>query len=134
MRHAVARACLCTCLKHLRRAKKSTPCLRKLPGVQQIACLKVHFPSHSVKHKDLTRKECVFICYFIDSVVKVVLPEAATGGVLCKKVFLKFAKFTGKHLCQSLFFNKFAGTADVFTYRLNLTIFEHSLHKVNEIF
>ena len=31
-------------------------------------------------------------------------------GVLCKKGILKnFAKFTGKHLCQSLFFNKVAG-------------------------
>ena len=30
--------------------------------------------------------------------------------VLCKKDFLKnFAKFTGKHLCHSLFFNKVAG-------------------------
>ena len=26
---AIARACLCTCLKHWRRAKKSTPCLIK---------------------------------------------------------------------------------------------------------
>ena len=41
--------------------------------------------------------------------VKIVLSEAATGGVLYKNVFLKFAKFTGKHLCQSLFFNKVAG-------------------------
>ena len=31
-------------------------------------------------------------------------PEAATVGVL-----RNFAKFTGKHLCQSLFFNKVAG-------------------------
>ena len=30
--------------------------------------------------------------------------------VFCKKVVLRnFAKFTGKHLCQSLFFSKFAG-------------------------
>ena len=30
--------------------------------------------------------------------------------VFCKKGVLKnFAKFTGKHLCQSLFFNKFLG-------------------------
>ena len=30
--------------------------------------------------------------------------------VFCKKdVFKNFAKFTGKHLCQSLFFNKVAG-------------------------
>ena len=59
--------------------------------------------------------------------VKIVLSEAATGGVLYKKVLLKFAKFTGKHLYQSLFLNKFAGTADIFTYHLNLKIFEHTL-------
>ena len=30
--------------------------------------------------------------------------------MFCKKVLLRnFAKFTGKHLCQSLFFNKVAG-------------------------
>ena len=30
--------------------------------------------------------------------------------VFCKKSVLRnFAKFTGKHLCQSLFFNKVAG-------------------------
>ena len=29
--------------------------------------------------------------------VKIVFSEAATGGVLYKKVFLKFKKFTGKH-------------------------------------
>ena len=30
--------------------------------------------------------------------------------VFCKKIALKnFAKFTGKHLCQGLFFNKVAG-------------------------
>ena len=64
----------------------------------------------SVKHKDLRRKSCVFICYFVDSLMKIVLSEAATGGVLYKKVFLKFAKSTGKYLCQSLFLNKFAST------------------------
>ena len=32
--------------------------------------------------------------------------------VFCKKSALKnFAKFTGKHLCQSLFFNNVAGLA-----------------------
>ena len=29
--------------------------------------------------------------------------------VFCKKVLRNFAKFTGKHLCHSLFFNKVAG-------------------------
>ena len=46
---------------------------------------------------------------FTDSVVKTVYSEAATEGLLCEKVFLKFAKFTGKQPCQSLFFNKFEG-------------------------
>ena len=33
------------------------------------------------------------------------LSEAATGGVLYRQgVFKNFAKFTGKHLCQSLFY------------------------------
>ena len=36
--------------------------------------------------------------------------EAATAGVLQKRGVLRnFTKFTGKHLCQSLFFNKVAG-------------------------
>ena len=36
---------------------------------------------------------------------------------LKKGVLRNFAKFTGKHLCQSLFFNKVAGTlAQVFSY------------------
>ena len=58
--------------------------------------------------------------------MKIVLSEAAIGGVLYKKVFLKFQNFTWKHQA-SLFFNKFAGAADVFTYHLNLKIFEHTL-------
>ena len=36
--------------------------------------------------------------------------EAATRGVLIKKdVIRNFTKFSEKHLCQSLFFNKVAG-------------------------
>ena len=35
------------------------------------------------------------------------IPEEATRGVLCKKVFLEISqKFTRKHLCQSLFLIK----------------------------
>ena len=32
--------------------------------------------------------------------------EAVVQRYSVKKLFLKFRKFTGKHLCQSLFFNK----------------------------
>ena len=49
--------------------------LRKLQGVQQIARLKQCHLSKILRgtFKDLTRKSCVFICYFIDSVVNIVL-------------------------------------------------------------
>ena len=87
--------------------------LRKLQDVRQIARLK---QQHSLsftfcKTQRSYKKICVFICYFIGSVVKIVLSEAATGGVLYKKVFLKLTKFTGTYKCPSLFFNKFAGVA-----------------------
>ena len=49
-----------------------------------------------------------------------------SGQVFCKKGVLRnFAKFTGKHLCQSLFFNKVAG--------LRLYLFLY-LHYFNIIF
>ena len=35
--------------------------------------------------------------------------ESGTGGFLWKRCFENFAKFTGKHLCQGLFFNKVTG-------------------------
>ena len=39
-------------------------------------------------------------------------PETAIRVIRYKKrCSTKFAKFTGKHLCQSLFLNKFAGAA-----------------------
>ena len=35
--------------------------------------------------------------------------EAATGGVLLKKVFLKISQSSQEQLCQSLFLNKIEG-------------------------
>ena len=57
-----------------RRAKKHAlfdP--KKNQGVLQIARLKQQcfYLSLSIKHKDLTRKSCVFITYFIGSVAKI---------------------------------------------------------------
>ena len=40
--------------------------------------------------------------------------EAATRGVLKKGVLRNFTKFTGKHLCHSLFFNKISGLPATF--------------------
>ena len=42
----------------------------------------------------------------------VMLKEEQPPEVFCKKgVFRNFAKFTGKHLCQGLFFDKVASLA-----------------------
>ena len=39
-----------------------------------------------------------------------IFPRCSRSELFCKKGVLKnFAKFTGKHLCQSLFFDKAAG-------------------------
>ena len=57
--------------------------------------------------------------------VKIVFSKAAIGGVL------KVQKIRRKTQGQNLFFSKLAGAADVFTYHLNLKIFEQ---KVNDIF
>ena len=57
--------------------------------------------------------------------VKIALSEAATWGILYKKVFLKLNPQENTY--ASLFYNKFAGAAVNFTHPLNLKIFEHSL-------
>ena len=49
--------------------------------------------------------------------------------VFCKKgVLRKFTEFAGKHLCQSLFFNKFAGLKPVTLLKMRLW---HSCFPVN---
>ena len=67
--------------------------LRKLQNVRQIAHLKQQHSLSFTFRKTQRSYTIMFICYFIDSVVKIVLWQAATRGVLYKKVFLKFTKF-----------------------------------------
>ena len=57
--------------------KKASRCAADRTLKQQVFYL-----SLSIKHKDVTRKSCVFVYYFIGSVVKMVLSEAAAWGVL----------------------------------------------------
>ena len=47
-----------------------------------------------------------------------------------KGVLRNFTKFTGKHLCQSLFFNKVAGPATLFKKRLCHSFFPVSFVKL----
>ena len=54
----------------------------------------------NLHHRKVFNKTCFWKC------IEAVLTSLE---VFCKKVILKFfVKFTGKHLCQSLFFNKIA--------------------------
>ena len=101
---------ICIRLRHMRhwtRAKKiRLVWLRKLQDVRQIARLKQRslYFTFCKTERSYKKTMCTnYICCFIGSVVKIVLSKAATGGVLHNKVFLKFAKFTGKYKCQSLF-------------------------------
>ena len=116
MRHAIASTYLCTHLKHLRCAKKAHLLwLKKLQGVQQITHLKQCFYLSKILQetfKDLTRKSYTFICYFIDSVVKIVL-------------YLHFLYTKGNRLQQIKKKQKWWNNSfsEVFTYRLNLKHF-----------
>ena len=50
--------------------------------------------------------------------MKRILGRSSRPEVFCKKAVLRnFGKFTGKHLCQSLFFNKVAEiSTNTFSY------------------
>ena len=50
-------------------------------------------------------------CYgLMNAIVPNLIYRSSRPEMFCKKGVLRnFAKFTGKHLCQSLFFNKVAG-------------------------
>ena len=51
-------------------------------------------------------------------------------GVFCKKDVLRnFAKPTGKHLCQRLFFNKVAGLGTVFFLWILQNFYEHLFYR-----
>ena len=82
MRRAIARTCLRTRLKHWRRAKKSKPCLIKIAS-RRVADRTSKTTTFIIFHFLWNTKilgENHVICYFIDSMVKIVLPEASTGG------------------------------------------------------
>ena len=52
----------------------------------------------------------MFYLQIVSGIVSNPVPEAVVRSCSVKNGVLKnFAKFTGKHLCQSLFFNNVAG-------------------------
>ena len=52
----------------------------------------------------------ILISYCCFSYIILLTGRSSRPEVLCRKGVLRnFAKFTGKHLCQNLFFNKIAG-------------------------
>ena len=56
-----------------------------------------------MKHKYITKKSCLFI-YFIGSVVKIALSEAATGGVLYENMFLESSQNSQENTYARVFF------------------------------
>ena len=88
MRRAIARAGLRTRLKHLRRAKKSTPCLIK---------------KASRRAADRTSKTTTFFIFHYLWITKILRQNHTYLFILLfhwfsgENWFLKFKKFTGKH-------------------------------------
>ena len=84
MRCMITSACLCMCLKHYRRAKKSMPCLIKKASWCAADCTSktttFYYLSLSIKHKDLTRKSVYLFVYFIGSVEKIVFKFSSHKG------------------------------------------------------
>ena len=67
--------------------------IRKIQCVRQIARLKQQLSLSFTFYKtQRSYEKIICICYFIGSVVKIVLSEAATRGARYKKVFLKLQK------------------------------------------
>ena len=61
--------------------------------------------SHFVPVKMMMLQKMMTICEYLDMICRISRPE-----LFCKKGILKnFSKFTGKYLCQRLFFNKISG-------------------------
>ena len=111
MKRVITCTPLCACLKPCRHAKKSRPCLIKKASRCAADCtskITTFFIFHFLSNTKILRENHVYLCYFIGSVVKIVLWEVATRCVLYKKVF---TTFTGKSKCPSLFLYKFAGAA-----------------------
>ena len=74
-----------------------------------VTCLiKLHH--FHVIHQKVTNYVFLYICLLMENYVKSKSAEKVRSSrpeVFCKKGVLRnFAKFTGKHLCQSLFFNE----------------------------
>ena len=75
----------------------------------------VHYDFIIVLFSITAKPPCTVNIFFLTSQTTLPLPslnqlKKQPPEVFCKKNVLRnFAKFTGKHLCQSLFFNKIAG-------------------------
>ena len=79
-----------------------------------------------IKLKDLTRKYAVILVInqgklndYFPTLQFLRKDRSSRPEVFCKKDLENFTKFTGKHLCQSLFFNKVAAPNSFF-YRTPL--------------
>ena len=114
MRHVIARAHLCTCLKRWRRAKKSTPCLIKKASkcvTDYTSKTTIFFIFRFLYNTKILRENHVY-CYLIGSVVKIVL--------YLHLLYTKDSRLWQIKKKHEWWSNRFS---DFFTYCLNLKHF-----------
>ena len=88
--------------------QRRLPSYMKLCGIGNL--LKIHY--FCLKFELNIHHESVLLWFpkVCNSILRKQLVPKQPPEVFCKKSILRnFAKFTGKHLCESLYFNKFAG-------------------------
>ena len=103
--------------------------LRKFQGLRQIARLKQQRSLSFIfceTQRSYQKIMCIYLLFHWFSSENCIVRSSHRRCSIQKGV-LKVQKIQKKTQGQNLFFNKFAGTADVFTYHLNLEIFEHTL-------
>ena len=101
------RSCVRTRLKHWRRAKNARLVwLRKLPGVRQIARLKqqsfLSFPFYQTQ-RSYEKIMCICLLFYWFSGENGIIRCSHPRRSIKEGVLKNFVKFTGKHLCQSVF-------------------------------
>ena len=103
--------------------------LRKLQGMWQIARLKQQRSLSFIfceTPRSYEKIMCIYLLFHWFNGENCIV-RCSHRRCSIQKDICKVHKIHGKTQGQNLFFNKFAGAADVFTYYLNLKIFEHTL-------
>ena len=103
--HELICAYVPTCFKLLRAYVPTCPYFSRAYVPSYFTCLRAY--NHSENTFRLTSIPCISVFLWI------ICRGSHRRSSLRKGVHRNFAKFTGKHLCQSLLFNKVAGLGNI---------------------